>query len=192
MTVLDVSGLTSLQEMSVGSGCFRNVEEVLIEGLASLIKVVIGENSFTEKNGAFTLRNCSSVQELRIGNYSFAYYSILVVEEVPLLTEVVIPSNSFMNVNEVRLEGLSGLESVVIGENSFTAHPNSFGNNPNRFFFLRGCASLKELRIGRYSFSDYATFEIESNDALEVIAIGDVNEASYNMYFSSLILRSMG
>ena len=108
------------------------------------------------------------------------------------LKELVVGDNSCVNVDQLNLIGLSKLRSVVIGENSFTAHPNSFGNNPNRFFFLRGCASLKELRIGRYSFSDYATFEIESNDALEVIAIGDVNEASYNMYFSSLILRSMG
>ena len=108
------------------------------------------------------------------------------------LKELVVGDSSCVNVDQLNLIGLSKLRSVVIGENSFTAHPNSFGNNPNRFFFLRGCASLKELRIGRYSFSDYATFEIESNDALEVIAIGDVNEASYNMYFSSLILRSMG
>ena len=108
------------------------------------------------------------------------------------LKELVIGDNCFMNVDQLNLVGLSKLKSVVIGENSFTAHPNSFGNNPNRFFFLRGCGSLKELRIGRYSFSDYATFEIENVPSLEVISIGDVNEASYNMYSSSLILRSMG
>ena len=108
------------------------------------------------------------------------------------LKELVIGDGCFMNVDQLNLIGLSKLRSVVIGENSFTAHPNSFGNNPNRFFFLRGCASLKELRIGRYSFSDYATFEIENVPSLEVISIGDVNEASYNMYSSSLILRSMG
>ena len=264
MTVLDVSGLTSLQEMSVGSGCFRNVEEVLIEGLPSLIKVVIGENSFTEKNGAFTLRNCSSVQELRIGNYSFAYYSILVIEEVPLLTEVVIPSNSFMNVielsliemnelrrveigensltnkegsfvlkncsrmvalhtgngsmssfrsveiggvpaleeieidsnsfmnvNELRLEGLSGLERVVIGENSFTKKKNGYGEDSDRHFYLKDCSSLKSLKMGRYSFSDYSSCEIENVDALEVIEIGELNEASNNFYSASLELKSM-
>ena len=108
------------------------------------------------------------------------------------LKELVIGDNCFMNVDQLNLIGLSKLRSVVIGENSFTAHPNSFGNNPNRFFFLRGCGSLKELMIGRYSFSDYATFEIENVPSLEVISIGDVNEASYNMYSSSLILRSMG
>ena len=108
------------------------------------------------------------------------------------LKELVVGNSSCVNVDQLNLVGLSKLKSVVIGENSFTAHPSSFGNNPNRFFFLRGCASLKELRIGRYSFSDYATFEIENVPSLEVIAIGDVNEASYNMYSSSLILRSMG
>ena len=191
MTVLDVSGLTSLQEMSVGSGCFRNVEEVLIEGLASLIKVVIGENSFTEKSGAFTLRNCSSVQELRIGNYSFAYYSVLVVEEVLLLTEVVIPSNSFMNVNEVRLEGLSGLERVVIGENSFTKKKNGYGYDRNRHFIVRNCSALTELRVGRYSFSDYSSCEIENVDALEVIAMGELNSESFNFHSASLELNGL-
>ena len=107
------------------------------------------------------------------------------------LKELVVGNSSCVNVDQLNLIGLSKLRSVVIGESSFTAHPNSFGNNPNRFFFLRGCASLKELRIGRYSFSDYASFEIENVPSLEVIAIGDVNEASYNMYSSSLILRSM-
>ena len=108
------------------------------------------------------------------------------------LKELVVGDNSCVNVDQLNLVGLSKLKSVVIGENSFTAHSNSFGNNPNRFFFLRGCGSLKELMIGRYSFSDYATFEIENVPSLEVISIGDVNEASYNMYSSSLILRSMG
>ena len=191
MTVLDVSGLTSLQEMSVGSGCFRNVEEVLIEGLASLIKVVIGENSFTEKSGAFTLRNCSSVQELRIGNYSFAYYSILVIEEVPLLTEVVIPSNSFMNVNEVRLEGLSGLERVVIGENSFTKKKNGWGEDSDRHFYLKDCPKMKSLRVGRYSFSDYSVCEIENVDALEVIEMGELNSESFNFHSASLELNGL-
>ena len=46
MTVLDVSGLTSLQEMSVGSGCFRNVEEVLIEGLGSTLTPVLTDRPF--------------------------------------------------------------------------------------------------------------------------------------------------
>ena len=48
------------------------------------------------------------------------------------------------------------------------------------------------MRIGRYSFSDYATFEIENVPSLEVISIGDVNERSFNFYSASLELKSTG
>ena len=49
---------------------------------------------------------------------------------------------------------------------------------------------MRELRIGRVSFSDYSRCEIESVPSLEVIEIGDLKEPSYNFFFASLGLRS--
>ena len=94
-------------------------------------------------------------------------------------------------VDEVKLIGLKELESVVIGENSFTKEKSGWGEDPNRHFYLKNCPKLKSLRIGRYSFSDYTVCEIENVDALEVIEMGELNEDSFNFNFASLELKSI-
>ena len=91
--------------------------------------------------------------------------------------------------NEVKLIGLSKLKRIVIGENSFTKSKNGSGNDPNRHFYLTDCERLRELKIGRFSFSDYSLVEIEDVDRLEVIAMGDLNEDSANFYSASLELN---
>ena len=78
------------------------------------------------------------------------------------LKEIVIGDECFMNVDQLNLIGLSRLQKVVIGMNSFTKKNNGFGKELNRRFFLRNCRFLKEVRIGDYSFSDYASAVIES------------------------------
>ena len=96
----------------------------------------------------------------------------------------------FENVDEVKLIGLSKLERVVIEMNSFTKRKNSCGNDSIRHFYLRNCERLRELKIGRYSFSDYSVCEIENVPSLEVIEMGELNEESYNFYCASLELKS--
>ena len=88
------------------------------------------------------------------------------------LRELKVGNECFENVNEVKVIGLSELESVVIGESSFTKK-NSDGDDPNRHFYLKSCPKLKSFQMGRYSFSDYSVCEIENVDALEVIEMGD-------------------
>ena len=91
----------------------------------------------------------------------------------------------------VIITGLSELESVEIGMNSFTKNKNGYGNNPNRHFYLKNCPKLKSLKMGRYSFSDYTVIEIENVDALEVIEMGELNEMSNNFFYASLELKSI-
>ena len=107
------------------------------------------------------------------------------------LRELKVGNECFMYVNEVKLIGLNKLESVEIGMNSFTQHRNNVENDPNRQFYLKNCPKLKELKMGRYSFSDYTVCEIENVDALEVIEMGDVDEYSANFYWASLELKSI-
>ena len=107
------------------------------------------------------------------------------------LQELSIGNGCFENVNELQLIGMNMLERVVIGENSFTKEKNSWGDDSERHFYLRDCPKVKELRVGRYSFSDYSVIEIENVDRLEVIEIGELSDVSYNFYSASLRLRSM-
>ena len=100
-------------------------------------------------------------------------------------------NDCFANVEEVKLIGLNQLESVVIGENSFTKKKNGTGKNSNRHFYLKNCERLRELRIGIWSFIDYSVCEIENVPSLEVIEMGDLNEETWNFRYASLKLKSV-
>ena len=118
-------------------------------------------------------------------------FTVLDLTRFTNVRRIVIGHDAFMYVDEVKLIGLSELESVEIGMNSFTKEKNSWGNDPNRHFYLKNCPVLKELKVGRYSFSDYTVIEIENVDALEVIEMGELNEESNNFYSASLQLSSV-
>ena len=122
------------------------------------------------------------VSEITIPSNSMneASLTVLDLSRFRRLKKLVIGDECFMNVKETRLTGLYYLESVVIGKNSFTRHKNSYGDNPNRHFYLKDCPKLKSLKMGRYSFSDYT-----------VIEIGDLNNWSPSFNTASLELKSI-
>ena len=129
----------------------------------------------------------SAVTELTVSHYSFnTAASELRLSRYKRLKRIVIGNECFENVDEVKLVGLSELESVEIGMNSFTKKKNWYGYDPNRHFYMKNCPKLKSLKMGRFSFSDYKVIEIESVDALEVIEMGD-----YSFYSASLELKSI-
>ena len=98
---------------------------------------------------------------------------------------------SFAFVDEVKLIGLNRLEMVVIGKNSFTKKKNDRPRSiiPTRHFYLKNCKRLRELKIGRYSFSDYSVCEIENVPSLEVIEMGELNKWSSGLSFKSASLE---
>ena len=99
---------------------------------------------------------------------------------------------SFPSVEEVKLIGLNQLERVAIERSCFTKYKNTsyVDKNSNRHFYLKNCERLRELKIGRYSFSDYCVCEIENVPSLEVIEMGVLKGESYNFNFASLELKS--
>ena len=134
----------------------------------------------------------SDVSIVFVKSYSCndASLTVLNVSRLTSLQELSIGDYCFENVKELRLVGLSGLKRVAIGSNSFTKSKNGFGNDPNRRFQLKDCSALRELRVGRYSFSDYSVCEIENVDALESIAMGELSSESFNFHSASLELKS--
>ena len=106
------------------------------------------------------------------------------------LKNVSIGNECFENQDVLNLTGLHSLERVMIGENSFTKRKNDYGYNANRKLYVKNCDALKELKIGRYSFSDYSVIEIENVNSLELIEVGDMDNWSYNFYSASLELKS--
>ena len=185
-----VSGVPLLESLRVEEGSFRDGSELRLEGLSGLKKVVIGESVMVNREGDFGLKNCASVVELNVGSGSMRLFKRFEVAGVPSLETIRVGDECFANVNEVDLEGLSGLKRVVVGMNSFTLKKNGYGNDPTRDFSLRNCPALTTLNVGRYSFSDYSVCVIEGVNALEAIAMGDLSERSYNFYAASLELKS--
>ena len=106
---------------------------------------------------------------------------------LPCLKTLHVGNSCFMCVDRVKLIGMK-LERVSIGENCFTMH--SYCENMGARFHLKDCERLRELKIGKHSFSDYLVCEIENNACLEVIEIGDMNEESNCFYYGSLTVRS--
>ena len=129
--------------------------------------------------------------ELVIGNGVCNDVTEFDLSKYPLLRSVRIGNNCFRNVDVLNITGLNELKSVEIGENSFTKHKNGCGQDPNRHFYLKNCPSLRVLKMGRYSFSDYGVIEIENVNALEVIEMGNLNKESCNFYDASLELKSI-
>ena len=129
-----------------------------------------------------------TVTELTVPSNSLndASLTVLDLNRFRRLKKLVIGDECFMYVNETRLTGFHYLESVEIGEFSFTKEKDSFDNDPNRHFYLKDCPKLKSLKMGRYSFSDYTVIEIENVDALEVIEMG-----AYSFSYASLELKSI-
>ena len=110
-------------------------------------------------------------------------FNVLDLTRFSKLESLVIGDNCFSYVEEVKLIGLNELESVEIGMNSFTQHKNDAGNDPNRHFYLKDCPSLKSLRMGRNSFSDYTVCEIENVNALETIEMGELNGSQFRQVY---------
>ena len=124
-----------------------------------------------------------------------AEWSVFDVSGLKWLKRIVIGDDCFESANEVKLIGLNQLESVVIGKNCFTKKKNSYGNDPNRHFYLKNCERVRELKMGRFSFSDYTVCEIENVSSLEVIEIGELGgerneEYSCCFFCSNLELKS--
>ena len=107
------------------------------------------------------------------------------------LKSVRVGSLCFKYVKEVKLIGLSELESVVIGYSSFEKEYSCRNDDPHDRFYLKDCPKLKSLKMGRFSFNDYTLCVIEDMDALEVIEMGGLNQYSYNFRYASLELKSI-
>ena len=134
------------------------------------------------------------IEELIVSNNSCngPEWSALDLSLMPHLRLFEVGDECFENVNEMKLIGLSMLERVVIGRESFTKQKNErlLKSDPNRHFYLKDCERLRELNIGCDSFCDYSVCEIENMNRLEVIEMGELDERICNFKYASLKLKS--
>ena len=134
------------------------------------------------------------IEELIVSNNSCngPEWTALDLTLMPHLRLFEVGDECFENVNEMKLIGLSMLERVVIGRESFTKQKNErlLKSDPNRHFCLKNCERLRELNIGCDSFCDYSVCEIENMNRLEVIEMRELDERICNFKYASLKLKS--
>ena len=82
------------------------------------------------------------------------------------------------------------MKSLKIGKNSFTLEKVSYGSDKSKSFHILNCESLESIKIGEYSFSDFAgDFELKNLPQLHSIEIGEVGILSFNFCYSSFVIR---
>ena len=119
------------------------------------------------------------------------------------LESIVIGNDCFGTVQTFQIEGLNRLQSLKIGDNSFTqvksidfendiAGSLSKCRNESKSFHILNCKSLKVIEIGCYSFADFGgEFELRNLDNLESIKIGEIGYGSVNFIWSSFNIRGI-
>ena len=113
--------------------------------------------------------------------------------------KAVISSNMFKSVKEFRIDGLRNLNKLEIMNYSFTkAKPKENKNTKLIFdneksFHILNCESLESIKIGKFSFSDFAgDFELKNLPALQSIQIGTIGSNDLcNFYCSSFVIRGI-
>ena len=118
-----------------------------------LSKLTNSSNTMIIPNGYF---NGNSIATFNISNNG-------------VLKSIVIGDNCFGKVRVFDLDGLSELESVVIGQQSFRIGSSERSDGSYR---IVNCPKLKSIQIGYDSFRDYHSFEVNNLPSLQSIDMG--------------------
>ena len=172
----------------------------LLSLLVLLIAAVLGLFARRTPENVLTLemlRNCSGVPisasstELHIPSHTCNLEGrwVLDLRGLRRLRSLEVGDECFAHVQEVKLVGLRRLERLVVGENSFRDE-GSEGADASRRLEVRNCRKLKEVKIGRFSFADYAACVLEGLSALEKVEVGELNGWSNNFQYALLRVRS--
>ena len=82
----------------------------------------------------------------------------------PQLRELSVGPQSFRCVGSLRLGGMMQLESVVIGEGSFTMCTTIPATSTNNAFVITNCPKLKTIAIASNAFMDWGEFQLKSDE----------------------------
>ena len=111
------------------------------------------------------------------------------------LESLSIGNDSFSFVNTLKIDGLNRLKTIRIGMNSFTqvkGGPWSCIPNKRKSFHILNCESLESIKIGEFSFYDFAgVLELKNLPQLQSIQIGTIGSDSGNFKNSSFVIRGI-
>ena len=169
------------------------------ESLSQLIPITISPlNDLNELD--------SSLINLNIPNWSFNNELNMIelnLNRFVNLESIEIGNDCFGSIQRFEIEGLNRLQSLKIGDNSFTQVKSidilkdfsssiSKCRNESKSFHILNCESLKVIEFGCHSFCDFGgEFELKNLDNLESIKIGRIGYVSMNFIWSSFKIRGI-
>ena len=169
------------------------------ESLSKLIPITISPlNDLNELD--------SSIININIPNWSFNNELSMIelnLNRFVNLESIEIGNNCFGSIQRFEIEGLNRLQSLKIGDNSFTqvkwndilkdfSSSISKCRNESKSFHILNCELLKVIEIGQFSFCDFGgEFELRNLDNLESIKIGEIGYQTMNFLWSSFKIRGI-
>ena len=124
-TVMDLTGFTSLETITIGNSAYNGVTSVNLAGLNNLVNLVIGHNCFNYVT-ELHIEGLSKLERVTIGSASFTEMESYApsstsskkfyLKNCPLLTEVEIGRYAFSDYSYSYVENLASLESIVFGD----------------------------------------------------------------------------
>ena len=165
----------------MGAGVLYDRDEVVIhEGEWVNNRPLSMRVELTDKNPVLHNR----IEELIVKNTSCngKEWESLDLSLLSKLRKLTVGDECFNEVETVKLNGLNELESMVVGQSSFTV-----GSNTKTSFDMKDCEKLKELIIGCTSFNIFGKFSLENTPSMErIIMKGE------NFYWASCRIRGCG
>ncbi|KAM7454305.1 hypothetical protein BLSTO_04939, partial [Blastocystis sp. subtype 1] len=131
------------------------------------VLLIRGENDYySVQKGIHTILTEANVcNNGSITSWSFTSY--------PQLRELSVGPQSFRCVGSLRLDGMVQLESVVIGEGSFTMCSAIPATSTNNAFVISNCPKLKTIAIASNAFMDWGEFQLKNVKSLRELSVGD-------------------
>ena len=112
------------------------------------------------------------------------------LDRLEWLQSIEIGDDCFGSVQTFKIDGLNRLNSLKIGNYSFTQIKNWHEDTKSKSFHILNCESLESVEIGEFSFSDFGgEFELKNLSVLQSIQIGKMNGESFIFFHSSFVVH---
>ena len=110
--VFDTNCLKEIERLEIGDGCFKKVNEFVIDGLNDLKSIIIGNNSFElseeiREGSKCLIMNCDQLREIHIGFQSFYWYESFELKNLPSLISIQLDDGAFHRCHSIVFESMT-------------------------------------------------------------------------------------
>ena len=127
---MELVGLSSLESIEMGNGCFSSASSFAINGmiwwcgsmaeLLQLQSIKLGDNSFC-KSRLFRVYSLPSLQSIELGSNSFGLSDSFILQSLPSLQSIVLGKTAFGSCQQFVMNNLTSFVSFDLGGNRFAS-----------------------------------------------------------------------